>query len=52
VVGFDATWRVGTTADGHAIPDVDRIRATVRQTIEDPAVATDSGVTTAGAACG
>jgi LCP family protein required for cell wall assembly len=52
VVGFDATWRVGTTADGHAIPDVDRIRATVRQTIEDPAAATDSGVTTAGAACG
>lgn len=52
VIGFDATWRVGRTADGHAIPDVERIRHTVRETIENPTASQDLGVATAEAACG
>lgn len=51
VMGFDSSWRVGRTADGHAIPDVERIRQTVIQMIEDPA-SVESGMTTAEAACG
>ncbi|HUG31856.1 MAG TPA: LCP family protein [Acidimicrobiia bacterium] len=52
VVGFDSTWRVGRTPDGHAIPDIERIRAVVRASIEDPAGAEALGVTTAESACG
>lgn len=52
VIGFDSTWNVGRTADGHAIPDIERIRQTVVRMIEDPASAGDMGVTTAESACG
>lgn len=51
VVGFDPTWSVGWTNDGHAIPDVKRIRETVALMIDDPAAAEEFGVTTAKAAC-
>jgi polyisoprenyl-teichoic acid--peptidoglycan teichoic acid transferase len=52
VIGFDAKWRVGRTADGAAVPDIERIRQAVRMTIEEPGSASDVGATTAGAACG
>lgn len=52
VVGFDPTWNVGRTADGHAIPDIERIRQTVVQMIEDPISAEDLGVASAESACG
>lgn len=52
VIGFDSSWSVGRTADGHAIPDVERIRAAVRQTLDDPVAAADLGAATAGEACG
>ncbi len=52
VVGFDSTWNVGRTSDGHAIPDIERIRQTVVRIIEDPASAEDMGVATAESACG
>ena len=51
LVGFDPTWRAGRTATGYAIPDVERIREAVRQTIEDPSAAAALGVTTAGEGC-
>lgn len=51
VIGFDSKWRVGRTAEGHAIPDVVRIREAVVQMIEDPAAAEGLGVATAGAVC-
>lgn len=52
VIGFDSTWNVGRTDDGHAIPDIERIRRTVVQMIEDPAAAEDMGAATAESACG
>jgi anionic cell wall polymer biosynthesis LytR-Cps2A-Psr (LCP) family protein len=52
VVGFDSAWRVGRTNDGHAIPDIVRIRDTVKETIENPEASGDLGVATAEAACG
>lgn len=52
VIGFDSTWRIGRAPRGAAVPDIDRIRATVREIIDDPASAIDSGVMTADAACG
>lgn len=52
VIGFDPTWRIGRTPDGHAIPDIERIRAAVRESIEDPTGAEALGVTTAESACG
>ncbi|MFP4072633.1 MAG: LCP family protein [Actinomycetota bacterium] len=52
VIGFDSTWNAGRTSDGHAIPDIERIRETVVQTIEDPASAEEMGVATAESACG
>ena len=52
VIGFDSSWRSGRTREGAAIPDIERIRATVREMIEDPASAIESGAMTADAACG
>jgi LCP family protein required for cell wall assembly len=52
VIGFDPTWSIGRTADGHAIPDVDRIRAAVRKTIESPEAAAALGVSTVAESCG
>jgi LCP family protein required for cell wall assembly len=52
VVGFDDTWSVGRTPDGHAIPDVERIRRVVQQTLEDPAAAADLGAARAADVCG
>jgi LCP family protein required for cell wall assembly len=52
VIGFDHKWRVGRTADGAAIPHIERIRKAVRRTLENPKAAAELGVTTAGAACG
>ncbi len=51
VIGFDSSWRSGRTPLGAAIPDIERIRATVRQIIDDPESAMGSGVETADAAC-
>ena len=51
VTGFDSSWNVGRTREGAAIPDVERIRETVRQTIEDPSPDAGSDVVTAEAAC-
>lgn len=51
MVGFDQTWGSGHTVTGHAIPDIERIRAAVRQTIEDPSAHPESGITTADAGC-
>lgn len=51
MVGFDATWRTGRTATGHPIPDIERIRAAVKATIENPESAQDFGATTADATC-
>ncbi len=50
VVGFDHTTRVGRTSFGHAIPDVDAIRATVQATIGDPK-SLPTTVPTVGGAC-
>lgn len=52
VIGFDSTWNVGRTDDGHAIPDIERIRQTVVEMIEEPAAAEDTGAATAESACG
>jgi LCP family protein required for cell wall assembly len=52
VIGFDHKWRVGRTADGAAIPDIERIREAVRMMVENPDEAAELGVTTAEAACG
>jgi LCP family protein required for cell wall assembly len=52
VIGFDSSWSTGWSNDGHPIPDLDRIRAAVRQTIEDPGAASSLGVAKAGEACG
>lgn len=52
VVGFDATWRVGHTSDGHPVPDVARIREMVRATVENPGGASEQGALTASEACG
>jgi hypothetical protein len=43
---------VGRTADGAAIPDIERIREAVRMMVENPDEAAELGVTTAEAACG
>lgn len=51
MIGFDQTWGTGHTATGHVIPDIDRIRAAVRQTIEDPSAHAESGITTADTGC-
>lgn len=51
VLGFDASWKAGSTADGHPIPDVIRIREAVRQLIDDPNNATAVPITTAGESC-
>ncbi len=52
VIGFDSSWTVGWTVDGYRIPDILRIRETVREAIENPAGAADLGVTTVESACG
>lgn len=52
VIGFDSTWRIGRNAEGYVVPDIERIRDTVRKIIEDPADAAELGVATADAACG
>lgn len=52
VIGFDSTWGVGRTADGHTIPDIDRIRRAVIQLIEDPAATDALGAATVASACG
>lgn len=36
VIGFDHTWRLRRNAGGHAVPDVDRIRAAVARIVHDP----------------
>lgn len=51
VMGFDNTWAAGRTRDGHSIPNVDRIRQVVRQTLEDPVAASELGALTAASAC-
>lgn len=51
VIGFDSTWTAGRSVDGYRIPDIVRIRETVRETIENPAGAVDQGVATVEAAC-
>jgi polyisoprenyl-teichoic acid--peptidoglycan teichoic acid transferase len=51
VIGFDSTWTSGWTADGYRIPDIVRIRDTVREAIEDPAGAAELGVDTVESAC-
>lgn len=48
-IGFDPTWGLGRNSAGYPIPDVDRIRAAVHQTITDPATA---AVPIAADACG
>ncbi len=50
-IGFDSAWRVGFTSLGMTIPDVDRIRAAVRETIEHPAAATEFGAAMVDAGC-
>jgi len=52
VIGFDSTWRIGRNAEGYVVPDIERIRDTVRKIIEDPADAAELGAMTADAACG
>lgn len=52
VVGFDFTWSAGKTAAGYYIPDVDRIRATVKEIIDNPEASGELGIATAEAACG
>ncbi|MGD2044148.1 MAG: LCP family protein, partial [Acidimicrobiia bacterium] len=52
VIGFDSSWSVGRTSDGHAIPDVERIRDAVRVTLDDPASAADLGAAAASESCG
>ena len=52
VIGFDDTWGVSRTTDGHVVPDVERIRQAVRQTLEDPLLATELGALAAADACG
>ncbi|HEX6300772.1 MAG TPA: LCP family protein [Acidimicrobiia bacterium] len=52
VIGFDHKWKVGRTADGAAIPDIERIREAVRRTVENRDDAAELGVTTAEEACG
>lgn len=51
MIGFDSTWGRGLTASGRTIPDIERIRQAVRETIEDPASSADFGATTAAAGC-
>lgn len=52
VVGFDRSWRSGWTANRLAIPDIERIRAAVFQTLVDPDLAADqSGILTADEEC-
>jgi len=52
VIGFDSTWRIGRNAKGYVVPDIERIRDTVRKIIEDPADTAELGAMTADAACG
>lgn len=51
VIGFDSTWQVGRTSDGHPIPDIERIRQAVVQMIDDPGSAEDLGIGTAESDC-
>lgn len=50
VVGFDSKWGTGRTRYGAVVPDVERIRAVVRETVENPEAGLEH-VATAGAAC-
>lgn len=50
-IGLDPTWNAGFTTDGHAIPDIARIRDLVRTTLQDPGASHDLGVSTTGADC-
>jgi LCP family protein required for cell wall assembly len=52
VIGFDSTWSVGWTDTGNPIPDVKRIRQTVRQVIESSDVGDLPAGSTASEACG
>jgi polyisoprenyl-teichoic acid--peptidoglycan teichoic acid transferase len=52
VIGFDSTWRAGRTSDGHAIPDIDRIREAVAQIVESSGSGDDAAAMTAEAVCG
>lgn len=52
VIGFDSTWRAGRTSDGHAIPDIERIREAVAQIVESPGSGDDVAAMTAEAVCG
>lgn len=51
VIGFDPTWRAGRTSDGHAIPDIDRIREAVAHVIAGDDPEDDAPATTAEVAC-
>ena len=51
VIGFDSTWSVGWTETANPIPDVERIRGTVQQMIEDPEGIDGSAAATADEAC-
>lgn len=51
MIGFDSTWGRGFTASGRSIPDIERIREAVRETIENPASSVYVGATTAAAGC-
>lgn len=51
LIGFDATWSRGFTTSGHPIPDVERIRATVRQVVEGSSDTAAMGVKPADEAC-
>lgn len=52
VIGFDSTWSLGWTDTGNPIPDVKRIRETVRQIIESSSGSDLSAGSTATEACG
>jgi LCP family protein required for cell wall assembly len=52
VVGFDPEWSSGRTEAGYSVPDIERIRAAVKQAITNPDSAASLGVYTATDACG
>ncbi len=51
-LGLDATWALGRTADGHPIPDTERIRSAVSGLISGQEDVGDSGAVKLAAGCG
>ncbi len=51
VIGFDPTWSEGRTPEGYAIPDVERIRSVISETLDEPASVSELGVESAADAC-